>query len=56
MTNDQIALIAAAISEGAYSTQTILETAKKYATALNAGLTPTDEDKRRFRGGGPIGG
>ncbi len=47
MTNDQAAMIAAAISEGAYSTQAIIGAAQKYAKALDAGLNPlllSDDD------------
>lgn len=46
MTNEQAALIAAAITEHGYGTSIIVRTAIRYAEALNAGLlTPKEEEE-----------
>jgi len=47
MTNDQVALIAAAIAEGDVSPLYVIGTAKKFGAALDAGLNPlllSDDD------------
>ncbi|KKM71034.1 hypothetical protein LCGC14_1434630 [marine sediment metagenome] len=45
MTNDQAALIAAATSERGHSVQNVVAVAKKYAEALDTGLSvPKNED------------
>ena len=50
MTNDQAALIAAAIAEGDVSAQYVIETAKKFAKALNNGLSPWGEEDDKDTG------